>query len=428
MTTEKRITRLIIHDVNLFDGINDQPRNNVDVVIEGDHIAAISDSPVPGSTSESDGIAEIDGKGKFLIPGLTDAHVHLMGNANSMLEFLQGPTGLLYGNTLAEAKRTLLRGFTTVRDMGGDTFPIKILIDRGTFEGPRIFPSQSMISQTSGHADFAFIYDSPKAFGGRPSRTEEIHFTRTADGVPLVLAAVREQLRHGASQIKLTLGGGAASLYDPLNTVQYTIDEIRAATDAASDYGTYVATHVYTAEGITRAIDGGVKCIEHGHLTDEKTVQLIAEKGVWLSTQPFQEADHKYPDPGRAAKNAAITRGTDRLYGWAKKYGVKTAWGTDLLLEPQHAARQSVMAARLGNYYSNVEALKILTSGNSSLFELAGERNTYRGRKLGVIAKDSWADAILVDGNPLDDLSLIADPTHNFPVIIKNGQVVKNSL
>lgn len=417
---------MIIRNVRVFDGVREQTTDNADVLVEGSHIVAVSTSPVAGDASE--GVVEIDGRGRFLMPGLTDAHVHLMGNANSMLDFVQGPTGTLYGNTIAEARRMLLRGFTTVRDMGGDLAPVKGLIDRGTFEGPRIFPSQAMISQTSGHADFAFVYDIPEEFGGRPSRTEDIHFTRVADGVPRVLAAVREQLRQGATQIKLTLGGGAASMYDPLNTLQYTPDEISAAVQAATDYGTYVATHVYTPAGIRRAIAAGVKSIEHGHLADEETVRLVAEKDVWLSMQPFAEDDHHYPDPVRAAKNTEICHGTAQVYEWAKQYGVKTAWGTDLLLEPQSAARQSVMAARLGEFYSSFEALKMLTSGNAELFEMAGERNSYRGGKLGVIAEGAWADMILVDGDPLADLSLIGNPEVNFKLIVKDGQVVKNAL
>ena len=146
------------------------------------------------------------------------------------------------------------------------------------------------------------------------------------------------------------------------------------------------------------------------------------------SVQPFAEDDHHYPDPSRAAKNTEICHGTDQVYGWAKKYGVKTAWGTDLLLEPQSAPHQSAMAARLSEYYTNVEALKMLTSGNAQLFEMAGERNSYRGGKLGVIAEGAWADVILVDGDPLADLSVLADPESRFPVIIKNGQIIKNTL
>lgn len=418
--------RIIVRNVRVFDGISDKLQENANVLVEGDRVIAVSTAPI--ASDQSEGVIEIDGQGKVLMPGLSDAHVHLMGNANSMMDFLQGPTGTLYGNTIAEAKRMLLRGFTTVRDMGGDLAPVKSLIDRGTFEGPRIFPSQAMISQTSGHADFSFVYDNPIEFGGKPSRTEDIHFTRIADGVPHVLTAVREQLKHGASQIKLTLGGGAASMYDPLNTLQYTSEEIKAAVQAAADYGTYVATHVYTPAGIARAIDAGVQSIEHGHLADETTVKRIADAGIWLSIQPFAEDDHHYPDPARASKNAEICQGTEQVYGWAKQHGVKTAWGTDLLLEPQTAPRQSIMAARLGEFYSNTEALKMLTSGNASLFELAGERNSYAGGKLGVIAEGSWADMILVDGDPVADISLIADPDNNFKVIIKNGQVVKNTL
>ncbi|WP_407316821.1 amidohydrolase family protein [Isoptericola halotolerans] len=417
--------KLLIRNVRVFDGVSDRTQANADVLMEGPRIVAVSSSPI---ADLADGVVEIDGQGKFLMPGLSDAHVHLMGNANNMMEFLQGPTGALYGNTIAEARRMLLRGFTTVRDMGGDTAPIKSLIDRGVFEGPRIFPSQAMISQTSGHADFSFVYDVPEEFGGKPSRTEDIHFTRVADGVPRVLAAVREQLRQGASQIKLTLGGGAASMYDPLSTLQYTPDEIRAAVQAASDYGTYVATHVYTPAGIARALEAGVSSIEHGHLADEQTIRAIGAAGAWLSTQPFAEDDHHYPDPVRAAKNTEICHGTAQVYTWAREYGVKTAWGTDLLLEPRSAPRQSAMAARLGEFYSNVDALKMLTSGNASLFELARERNTYRAGRLGVIAEGAWADMILVDGDPLDDLSLIGDPDANFVVIVKDGRVVKNSL
>lgn len=417
---------MIIRNVCVFDGVSDQIQENVDVLVEGAHVVAVSSSPVASASSEH--VVEIDGKGKFLMPGLSDAHVHLMGNANDMMDFLQGPTGTLYGNTIAEAKQMLLRGFTTVRDMGGDTAPVKGLIDRGVFEGPRIFPSQAMISQTSGHGDFSFVYDVPQEFGGRPTRTEDIHFTRVADGVPRVLAAVREQLKLGATQIKLTLGGGAASMYDPLNTLQYTPDEVRAAVQAANDYGTYVATHVYTPAGIARAIKAGVSSIEHGHLADEATVQLIGDSQVWLSIQPFAEDDHHYPDPARAAKNTEICHGTDQVYEWAKKYGVKTAWGTDLLLEPKSAARQSVMAARLGDYYRNIDALKMLTSGNAELFEMAGERNNYSDAKLGVISEGSWADMILVNGDPISDISLIADPATNFELIVKNGQIVKNTL
>ncbi|MDH6679506.1 imidazolonepropionase-like amidohydrolase [Rhodococcus sp. LBL1] len=417
--------RLLFRNVRVFDGVSAELSNG-DVLIDGNKVAAVSTSPV-GDEPGRDTIV-IDGGGRVLMPGMSDAHVHLVGNANSYVDLLMGTEGHITLNGVAEAKNMLMRGFTAVRDMAGDTASIKSAIDRGQFPGPRIYPCQAAISQTSGHGDFGNVYDTPTALGGAENRSETIGFMRIADGEERVLAAVREQLKKGASQIKLMVGGGAASTYDPLYTVQFTDGELRAAVNAATDYGTYVATHVYNVTGICRAIDAGVKSIEHGHLSDEPTVALMAEREVWLSMQPFAEEDHHYPDPDRAEKNRQICGGVDRIYGWAKKYGVKVAFGTDLLLEPQFAKRQSEMAARLGDFYSNVEALRMLTSGNAQLFQLAGERDPYRDAPFGVVAQGAWADVLLVDGNPLDDLSVLADPEKYLSVIVKNGQVVKNSL
>ncbi|MBP1159537.1 imidazolonepropionase-like amidohydrolase [Rhodococcus sp. PvR099] len=370
----------------------------------------------------------IDGGGRVLMPGMCDAHVHLVGNANSYVDMVTGSESHIAINGLAEAKNMLLRGFTAVRDMAGDTSSIKSAIDRGQFLGPRIYPSQAAVSQTSGHGDFGFVYETPTALGGAESRAEQIGFMRVADGEAQVLASVREQLKKGASQIKVMVGGGAASMYDPLYTVQFTDGELRAAVNAATDYGTYVATHVYNVTGIRRAIEAGVRSIEHGHLADEPTIALLAEREIWLSMQPFALGDHHYPDANRAGKDREICTGVENVYGWAKKHGVNVAWGTDLLLEPQIAPRQSVMAARLGDYYSNVDALRMLTSGNAELFRLAGERDPYREAPFGVIAEGAWADVLLVDGNPIEDLSLIGDPGKSLSVIVKNGEIVKNTL
>jgi imidazolonepropionase-like amidohydrolase len=322
----------------------------------------------------------------------------------------------------------LLRGFTTVRDMAGDTAGIKNVIDGDPALGPRIYPSQAAISQTAGHGDFGLVYERPTALGGRQSRAEQIGMMRVADGEGRVLAAVREQLRQGASQIKLMAGGGVASPYDPLYTLQFTPRELRAAVDAAEDYGTYVAAHVYSVEGIHRAVDAGVKSIEHGHLADESTVAMLAERGIWLSTQPFAEHDHNFPNPENAEKNREICTRTDRLYKWVRKHGVKTAWGTDLLFEPELAGKQSEMMPRLGGYFTNVEALKIVTSGNASLFRLSGERDPYKVARLGEISVGAWADVLLINGDPTGDLALLADPDKNIAVIVKDGAVVKNAI
>lgn len=418
MTGERR---LLIKNVRIFDGLRDRLFDG-HVLIEGATIAAVDTSPI----SETDHTVVIDGGGHTLMPGLTDAHVHLVGMANNLMDLVMGSQTLLAATTLAKAKDTLMRGFTTVRDMAGDTAGIKTVIDTSPELGPRIYPSQAAVSQTAGHGDFGFVYERPTALGGNQSRAEQIGFMRVADGPDRVLAAVREQLKLGASQIKLMVGGGAASMYDPLYTLQFTPAELQAAVQAAEDYGTYVAAHVYTVAGIRRAVEAGVKSIEHGHLADEPTVAMLAERGVWLSTQPFAEHDHAFLNEDSAAKNREICAGTDHLFQWATKHGVNVAWGTDLLFEPDRDDLQSAMLVRLGTYMSNVEALKLVTSGNAELFRLAGERDPYRSARLGEITAGAWADLLLVDGDPTADLDLLARPAESLSVIVKGGVIVKN--
>ena len=415
--------RLLINNVRIFDGFSDHLVDG-HVLIEGRTITAVERSPI--AEAETDVV--IDGAGRTLMPGMSDAHVHLVGMANTVIDLVMGSQTQLAAATLAKAKDTLLRGFTTVRDMAGDTAGIRTVIDANPQLGPRIYPSQAAISQTGGHGDFGFVYERPTALGGNESRAEQIGFMRVADGPGRVLAAVREQLKLGASQIKMMVGGGAASLYDPLYTVQFTDAELRAAVQAAEDYGTYVATHVYNVTGIRRAVQAGVKSIEHGHLADEDTIAMLAERGVWLSTQPFAEHDHGFLNPESAEKNRQICAGTDQLFRWATKHGVKVAWGTDLLFEPDRDALQSEMLTRLGQYMTNAAALKLVTSGNAELFRLAGERDPYRHARLGEITAGAWADVLVIDGDPLADLGLLGDPEANLAVIVKDGVIVKNSL
>lgn len=416
-------TRLLIKNVQIFDGIADRLRSG-HVLVEGPAISAVDSSPI----AETPGTTVIDGGGRVLMPGMSDAHVHLVGMANTLDDLFNATQTQLAAAALARAKDTLLRGFTTVRDMAGDTVGIKNVIDAEPALGPRIYPSQAGISQTAGHGDFGFCFEPPTALGGNPSRAEQIGFLRVADGADRVLAAVREQLKGGASQIKLMAGGGVSSLYDPIDTLQYTDAELRAAVQAAEDYGTYVCTHVFTPAGIRRAVQAGVKSIEHGHLADEPTVAMLAEKDVWLSIQPLCADDHHYPDADRTAKNRRVCEGTATVYAAARKHGVKTAWGTDLLFEPDDTARQSTLLTRLGDHYSTVEALKMVTSGNAELFRMAGGRDPYRQRRLGEVTPSAWADLLLVDGNPTADLALLGDPAATLVLIVKDGVVVKNTL
>jgi imidazolonepropionase-like amidohydrolase len=336
-----------------------------------------------------------------------------------------------YTNLVAglEAADTLMRGFTTVRDVGGPVFGLKRAIDESLIAGPRIYPSGAMISITGGHGDFRQTFEVPRTVGGPLTRAEQIGGTMIADSPDEVRLRVREQLMLGASQIKLTAGGGVASPYSPLDVSTFTGEELRAAVEAAGNWGTYVTVHAYTPVAMQRSIVAGIQCIEHGLLMDEATARLMAEKGVWLSTQPLpEELGHAFP-PGsaRRLKFEQVLSGIETTYGLAKKYRLKTAFGTDILFSQALAQLQGALLTKLARWYTPGEALKMATADNAQLLELSGPRNPYAGR-LGVIEEDALADLLLVDGNPLENFNLIADPARNFLVIMKDGKVHKNLL
>jgi imidazolonepropionase-like amidohydrolase len=235
----------------------------------------------------------------------------------------------------------------------------------------------------------------------------------------------------GASQIKLTAGGGVASPFSPLDVSTFTEPELRAAVEAAENWGTFVCTHAYTPAAIRRSIAAGVKCIEHGHLMDEATARLMAEKGIWLSTQPFldegDEGGAQQLGPAEQAKKQQVIAGTDNVYGLAKKYRLKTAFGTDILFSEGEARRQGSRLAALIRWYTPAEAMIMATSTNAELLTLSGLRNPYPG-KLGVVEQGAFADLLLVQGDPLTDLDLVADPDKNFVVIMKDGKIYKNTV
>jgi imidazolonepropionase-like amidohydrolase len=248
-----------------------------------------------------------------------------------------------------------------------------------------------------------------------------------ADSPDEVRVRVREQLMLGATQIKLTAGGGVASPHSPLDVSTFTEPELRAAVEAAENWGTYVAVHAYTPASIQRAIAAGVKCIEHGQLMDEPTARLMAERGIWLSTQPFPDEYAKLfpPNSQEHAKALEVIAGTDRTYTLAKKYKLKTAFGTDILFSQSQAQHQGAMLAGLVRWYTPAETLAMATGTNAQLLTMSGNRNPYAG-KLGVVDEGALADLLLVDGNPLENIQLIADPARNFVVIMKDGKVYKN--
>ncbi|MBO0695534.1 MAG: amidohydrolase family protein, partial [Verrucomicrobia bacterium] len=318
-------------NVRIFDGKSDKLSAPSYVLVRGNVIKKISTTPLP--TDRRADTVLIDGGGRTLMPGLIDAHWHAMLATTPLNELMTIDDGYL--NLLAgrEAEKTLMRGFTTIRDMGGPTFGLKRAIDEGVVVGPRIYPSGAMITITGGHGDFRQSYELPRTLGVPTTRTEEMGGSMIADSPDEVRVRVREQLMLGATQIKLTAGGGVASPHSPLDVSTFTEPELRAAVEAADNWGTYVTVHAYTPKAIRRSIEAGVKCIEHGHLMDEATAKLMAEKKIWLSTQPFppEMAEVFPPGSSERAKFEEVLKGMDTTYRLARKYSLKTAFGTDIL-------------------------------------------------------------------------------------------------
>jgi imidazolonepropionase-like amidohydrolase len=417
----------VFQNVLIFDGKDGRLSGPSHVLVRGNKVERISSAPIPPDQRVN--AVLIDGGGRTLMPGLIDVHWHAMLVRPTPAAAIVADVG--YSNLVAsaEATDTLLRGFTTVRDLGGPAFGLKRAIDEGLVVGPRIFPSGAVITVTSGHGDFRQLFELPRVLGGPPARMEALGASMVADSPDEVRVRVREQLMLGATQIKLTAGGGVASPHSPLDVSTFTEPELRAAVEAAENWGTYVTVHAYTPAAIERAIAAGVKCIEHGHLMEEATAKLMADRGMWLSIQPFpDEMAHVFPEGSHErAKAQEVLAATERAYGLAKKYGLKTAFGTDILFSQALAQRQGALLAKLARWYTPAEALVMATGTNAQLLAMSGKRNPYPG-KLGVVEEGALADLLLVDGNPIENITLVADPVKNFVLIMKDGRIFKNTL
>jgi imidazolonepropionase-like amidohydrolase len=410
---------VLFDNVRVFDGLDPALSAPTRVLVRGNTIQAM------GPAVAAPDARLIDGAGGTLMPGLIDVHVHMTFGALSMPQLL-GPDltpAAAEQAAAVEAEKMLLRGFTSVRDMGGPVWGLKRGIDAGTYSGPRIWPSGPAISQTSGHGDMRLPHEPSRRFTGKVSRFEQFGAGFIADGRDEVLTATRENLRFGASQIKLMAGGGTSSDYDPLDVTQYTLDEMRAAVEAAEDWNTYVTVHAYHPRSVRRAIEAGVQCVEHGQLLDEDTLKLMAERGVWLSLQNLMDNTPAMAQ-SRRLKRAPLLVGQDAVWPMAKRLGVKLAWGTDFLFDPALNGEQNAYIVRLKPWFTPAEILKLVTHDNAQLLALSGPRSPYAG-ELGVVREGALADLILVRGDPLADIELLADPAANFAVIMKDGVVVK---
>jgi imidazolonepropionase-like amidohydrolase len=411
----------LFRNVGVFDGKATAVTGPTDVLVRGNRIAAI------GAGASSAVATVIDGRGRTLMPGLIDAHAHVMLAELPQAALLTADIAFVNHVAGRSARQMLLRGFTAIRDVGGPAFGLKRAIDTGVLDGPRIWAAGTMISQTAGHADFRLPNELP-ADASRPPFAEQMGFAAIADSPDLVRQRTRENLRAGAPLIKLHAGGGVSSLFDPIDVTQFTLDELRAAVEAARDWGTYVTVHAYTPAAIARAIEAGVQSIDHGQLADEASAKLMADRGVWWSLQPFLDDEDANPQQGESrVKQLQVSAGTDSAYRLAKKFNVKTAWGTDTLYTPGGSRRMNAKLTKLTRWYTPGEILRMATGQNGELLALSGLRSPYPGR-VGVIEPDALADLLLVDGDPVANLALIEDPERNFVVIMKDGRVVKNTL
>jgi len=426
-TEEPAISRTLIRNVSVWDGSGDTLTPAQNVLIEGNLIKAIGTDIF--ADPATDDMEIIDGAGRILMPGIIDAHAHLSLTVGPG-EVADADQGYMAAIAVKAAEIYLMRGWTTVRDVGGPSMGLAKAIDEGIVPGPRIYPSAMLISQTSGHGDMRGLNDPHPNMGGQPNAIAN-RYTLLADGPAEVRRAVRESLRLGAVQIKVMAGGGISSEYDPIDTVQYSVEELRAAVEAAADWNTYVTVHAYTDEAVNRALDAGVKVIEHGHLLSPKTLRRIKKDDAYLSSQSFGFV-RRYIKPGEnrgvAGKAAQVMTGVDTLMNTAREIGLPVAFGTDTFGSLRaYNSGQTEFGYRL-RWFTSSEILMQATRHNAKLLELTGPRNPYPDGPLGVITEGAYADLLIVEGNPLEDITVLEDFEANLKLIMKDGKVYKNTL
>ena len=415
---------VLIKNVNIFDGQNEELISGQDLAIFGNSITGL----VTAGGDESSFDTVIDGKGGYLSPGLIDVHYHsVLGLEPNLMA--SSPKSYVNAVAIGELEEVLLRGVTTVRDAGGDVAGIKRAIDEGWISGPRIYPSQAVIGQYSGHVDFRNPNFLPKEWGGPRDPFEQAGVALTSNGEQQVLAAARDNLYKGAAQIKIAVSGGVISFTDPLYVNELFEEEIKMAVRAAADYGTYVMAHAHSAEPIKRAIRAGVKSLDHNSQADEEAIKMMAENDVHMSVQvltPSQIVEQYPADDVRHIKAQQALDNTGQVLEWVKQYDVHQAWGTDLLNDLEQRKLQLQDLTLRTKWFTSAELMVQATGNGGETVALTGKRNPYG--KLGVIEKGAMADILIYNANPLEDISIIEDYDNNLVLIMKDGEVVKNTL
>jgi imidazolonepropionase-like amidohydrolase len=432
-TAQAESQLVLFTGVNVFDGRSESLASNTDVLVEGNMIKQL------GANLNVADATVINGEGRTLMPGLIEAHGHIIGAAFSATELVSTYWDAVGAKMLVRAQDYFNMGFTTVRDGGAWALGTKQAIDDGTAVGPRILSPGSGISQTGGHGDFRLPYQnnpffSPAARNPENSILNFLGATRTADGVPEVRKLARTNLAAGAHFLKVMGGGGIYSQMDPLTSLQYSTEELRAVAEEASNYGTYATIHVHLDEAVDRAIDAGFKMIEHATIMEEDTVRKMARHDViWsMQTSVFLADPKTHPSIDtevQRAKAQVVHDGLKQTIKYARKHKLKTLWGTDII-GPRDAFLKLFPTewSFRNEYYTPFEQLQQVTRINGEAIALSGVKNPYPDGPLGVIEVGAYADILLIDGNPLEDILILQNYEDNIDLIMKDGKIYKNTL
>ena len=417
---------ILISDAMVWDGTSDTATPGMNVLVENNLIKQISAEPI--AVNRSTNTKVIDAAGRVLMPGLIDMHTHIMfpfGVPDTRTFDHAAMGAAAYENM----QLYMRMGYTTLRDVGGNSLSIARAIVEKRIKGPRVFSSGGAIAGISGHSDLGLLTLNPY-----DSVFQQRGDSNVATGVDEVTAAVRTILRQGGTQIKVMPGGGVASNFDPLEATTMTEAELKAAVDAAADFGTYVCAHAYTDASINRFLDAGGRCVEHGFLMSEKTVKRIKRLDGVISLQSYAGYEQfKEPEkiPGFNAENVRkgrqVNEGADQMMRWVAEHEVDAFGGADLWPHTLIPITNEDLVVRK-RWFSSVEILRQNTSRGARWLAKSGPKNPYKEGPLGVIEVGAYADMILVDGNPLEDVAVLADFDNNIKVVIKDGQIYQNTL
>jgi imidazolonepropionase-like amidohydrolase len=387
-----------------------------ELVVEGDIIREVSARPIKLEKADV-----IDCDGRTLMPGLIDSHVHVV-LSDVVIRNMEGvPLTLMTARAADLMRKMLDRGFTSVRDTGGADWGLKEAVDKWLLPGPRLFIAGRAIGPTGGHSDSRRRTD----FGIRCQCCNALTFSMgVADGISEVRRAVREEMRQGCDQVKIMMSGGVASPYDPLDSLQFSMDEVAAAVEEAHAFGRYVCAHAYTPQAITRAATAGVRTIEHGNLIDDASAKLMAEKGMFLVANlvTYFEMKKHAAEYGMSsdmlAKNDLVIEGSLKSLVICKRHGIPVAYGTDLLGQLQVAqSEEFILRAQV---LSPAEIIRSATTIGAQVVRMEG--------KIGCLKPGAFADLLVVDGNPLKDLKLFQGQGQHLSLIMKGGRLHKNRL